>query len=99
MVFQAVSAAARTPAKSKPGCSAARLACALARLTNEMPTLACTTALELVSKFNQPPVLTPLVLVAPVDTVEPFHVPTLLGARSKSIRKKIWYVLELPQKP
>src|SRR5690242_14931420 len=64
-----------------------------------MPTRSCTTALELVSKLSQPPELAPLVLVPPLVTVEPFQVPTDDGARSNSIRKKIWYVFEFPQKP
>ena len=53
----------------------------------------------MVSKLSQPPELTPLLLVEPVETVPPSQVPTLDGARSNSIRKKIWYVFEEPQKP
>ncbi len=99
MVFHSVSAVVRTPVKLNPVCSPLRLAWAPAWLTNETPILTCTTALPVVSKFSQPPELTPLVLVEPLETVLPSQVPTLDGARSNSMRKKIWYVFEEPQKP
>src|SRR5262245_46137078 len=99
MVFHSVSALVRTVVKLKPDCSPLRLAWALAWLTKEMPTLTCTTALVVVSKLSQPPELTPLLLVEPDETVPPSQVPTLFGVRSNSIRKKIWYVLDEPQKP
>src|SRR5688572_7088720 len=99
MSFHAVSALVRTVSKAKPDCSALRLACALARLTKEMPTFICTTALPVVSKLSQPPELTPLALLDPLLMVPPSQVPKELGARSNWANQKIGYVFEEPQKP
>lgn len=54
-----------------------------------MPILAWTMAFVVVEKLSQPPELTPLVVVLPAETVPPSQVPTLVGARSNSMRKKI----------
>ena len=89
MVFQAVSARVRTPAKSNPGCSATRLASALATLTYDSPTLSSTVGSPVVSKVTKPPELTPLVLDDPFDMVPPSHVPMPIGARSNWMAKKI----------
>src|SRR2546430_2062534 len=54
---------------------------------------------ELLSKVTKPPVLAPLALPEPSDTVPPFQVPWPVGARSNMIAKNTLNVLEEPQNP
>ncbi len=82
-VFQAFAALARTV--SKPAASAVALFCAPATLTNEIPTVALTTAFEVVSKVTYAPVWVPLALVEPFAMVPPLNVPTDVGVRSNRI--------------
>src|SRR5690349_18283114 len=95
-LFQAVSAAVR--AASRPVRSAARLALAPATLTYDTPTCMLTVWLPVVSNVTYPPVLVPLAVPDPAETVPPDQVPKPVGVRSNSIAK---YTLNVPppQKP
>src|SRR5437879_11456736 len=93
--FQAASAFALTVSKFAGAAhvagsfSDARLLCALATLTKEIPILACTTRLVCVSKFSHPPTSVPLPeLKVFALLVAPFQIPPPVQARSKTIADK-----------
>ena len=71
----------------------------MATLTYDSPTANCTVWFELVSNVTKAPVLVPLALPEPLDTVPPLHVPWLVGVRSNWMAKNTLKVLDEPQNP